>query len=186
MPEGLAKVPDGRTLETVQPDQVLTRASRVGVWGTLAFAGSIFGSAILGPSIPLVEQGLVALGGVGAALGGIGVAIAGIRMLRRPDVRLQWRIVGALSAPFGASLVTWGLYRLLWRPTWVVVAGTSAFNPPLLYRLALYGIMILGPIVALVVGADIARFVVRVFRSGGEADDPKTRGGPHLQGEHGT
>ena len=169
MPETIAKVVDARVPETVQSDVLLIRASRTGVWGTLTYVASFLGSVVLGPS-----SVLWALGGAGAALGGVGVVVAGVQMLRRSDVRLQWKIAGALGAPFGASLATYGLFRLLWRP----LSAAAAFNPPLLYRMALYGMLILGPVLALLVGMDVVRFLVRGMMGGQEAEEPDSEGGP--------
>jgi len=161
MAEMITEVQESGSLQKPSTSVGFVRASRAALWGTLTAVGASLGTAIVGVS-PVLHLA----GGIGAVIGGIGIVAAGITVLRRAAVRLPWRFAGALSVPFGTSLVVFGLFRLLWRP----VTVAAAFDPPLLFRLAIACLVILGPILLILVGADIARFLVRGMWGGDEEE----------------
>ena len=68
--------------------------------------------------------------------------------------------------PFGASLVVHGLFRIFWRP----LSAAAAFDPPLLLKLAIFGLIFLGPVLAILVGMDVVRFLLRGVM-GGQTED---------------
>jgi len=145
------------------PESVgFVRSARVAVWGTLAAVGAGLGAVILGVS-PVLWIG----GGVGAVVAGLGVVVSAASVLRRDSARLPWRIAGGLGIPFGLSLSVYGLFKIFWRP----VAAVAAFDPPLLFRLAVLGLVFLGPVLLILVGADVARFLIRGLWGKGPEDE---------------
>lgn len=132
----------------------LTRlAARCATWGIFAGVAAPFLNGVVGAS-PL----LWVLGGAGMTIGGLGAATLAIDFLRRRNVRLTWKLGGLLALPFGASLVVIGSWSLIVFPR-AIYPGLGW--PSWLTSGAFAVAAVLGFVLAVVFGLDLARFVFR-------------------------
>ncbi|MDT8341301.1 MAG: hypothetical protein RQ751_07290 [Longimicrobiales bacterium] len=143
-----------------RPGGALRLATRLAAWGLGVGAGSFLLSAILGPSSLLHTAG-----GAGLILGGLAAASWSAIVIRRPGIRPLWRFGAALGVPFGCAASVVGAWHFL-------VTLETAFASPALVRLSMVVMILLGAVLAVILGGDILRYLL-----GTPEREPETGGG---------